>query len=118
MRHGPGGPTAPSADGLGGPRLERRPASPLAADAFRRRRESVGGSQPGRAYTSLAAPGRGRQDVSLRLCRAVVRVDAMLAQKLTEPLDLIAQGWEGGPLPLAGGPVVLQLPFPVAQCRC
>lgn len=40
---------------------------------------------------------QGRQDVSLRLCRAVLRVDVVLAQKITEPLDLIAQGWEGGP---------------------
>ena len=32
----------------------------------------------------------------------------VLAQKITEPLDLIAHGWEGGPLPLASGLVVQQ----------
>ena len=41
LRHGPGGPTAPSADRIGGPRLERRPAPRLAADALRRRGEPV-----------------------------------------------------------------------------
>src|ERR1700759_2099746 len=36
---------------------------------------------------------------------------------MAQGLDFIAQGWEGGPLPLTSGPVVQQLPFPVAQCR-
>jgi hypothetical protein len=31
------------------------------------------------------------------------RVDAVLAEKFTEPLDLITQGWKDCPLPLAGG---------------
>jgi hypothetical protein len=57
---------------------------------------------------------QGRQDVSLRLCRAVLRVDVVLAQKITEPLDLIAQGWEGGPLPLASG-LVVQQPFSLSR---
>ncbi len=36
-----------------------------------------------------------------RLCGPVLRVDAVLAEKVTEPLDLIAQGWKVCPLPLA-----------------
>jgi len=90
-----------------------RPLQQMLFDAA----ESLSAAPLPPAPDSQPRRGRGRQDVSLRLCRAVVRVEAMLAQEFTEPLDLIAQGGKGGPLPLAGGPVVLQLPFPVAQCR-
>ena len=35
----------------------------------------------------------------MSLCRAVLRVDAVSMEKITESLDLIAQGREGCPLP-------------------
>jgi hypothetical protein len=46
-----------------------------------------------------------------------LRVDAVSAEKITESLDLIAQGREGCPLLLAGGFVTDQLLFPVAKHR-
>jgi hypothetical protein len=60
---------------------------------------------------------RGRQDAGLRLCRAVLRVDAVSAEKITESLDLIAQGREGCPLLQASGFVTEQLLFLVAKHR-
>ena len=66
------------------------------------------GSLPG-------APGRPAGEV--RLCGAVLRVDAMTAEKITEPFDLIAQGREGGPLLQASGLAVDQSLFPVAEHR-
>ena len=53
------------------------------------------------------------------LCRAVVRFDAMLAEKTVKVLDLVGQGWQvpdrGCPLLLTGGLLAEQLLFPVAQ---
>lgn len=43
------------------------------------------------------------RNAGLRLCRAVLRVDTVPAQKITQPLDFIAQGWKGCPLLQAGG---------------
>jgi len=51
------------------------------------------------------------RSVGLRLCRAVLRVDAVPTEKIAEPLDLFAQGRQGCPLLLAGGLVAEQLPF-------
>ena len=60
---------------------------------------------------------RDRQDVGLRLCHAVLRVDAVSTEKITESLDLIAQGREGCPLLQVSGFVADQLLFPVAKHR-
>jgi hypothetical protein len=49
----------------------------------------------------VGKPGGTR---TARLSGLVLRVDAMLAEKVTEPLNLIAQGWKNCPLLLAGGP--------------
>ena len=46
QRHGPGQPPKSSADRLGGPGLERRPAPPAAADALRDRGQPHGPSAP------------------------------------------------------------------------
>jgi len=56
-----------------------------------------------------------RQDLGLRLCHTVLRVDAVPAEQITESLDLIAQGREGCPLLLASGFVTEQLLFPVPE---
>jgi hypothetical protein len=70
-------------------------------------------------------------NVGVRLCRAVLRVDtvsaeiitepldlllradAVSAEKITAPLDLHVQGRQGCPPLLAGGLVAEQLLFPV-----
>src|SRR5215469_10462593 len=49
------------------------------------------------------------------LRHTVLRVDAVPTKKITEPLDLITQGWEGCPLLQASGLVAEQMLFPVAQ---
>jgi GNAT superfamily N-acetyltransferase len=53
----------------------------------------------------------------VRLCGAVLRIDAMAAEKITESFDLITQGREGGPLLQASGLVVDQPLFPDAEHR-
>src|ERR1700685_854192 len=55
------------------------------------------------------------------LCGAILRFDAVLAEEITKALDLVAQGWKvqarRRPFLLAGGLLVQQSPFPVAQRR-
>src|SRR5580692_12410708 len=72
------------------------------------------------SVTVTRAVSQGRQDDlagEVRLCHAVLRVDAMAAEKITEPFDLIAQGREGGPLVQASGLAVDQALFPIAEHR-
>jgi hypothetical protein len=55
------------------------------------------------------------------LCGAILRFDAVLAEEITKALDLVAQGRKAQarrrPFLLAGGLLVQQSPFPVAQRR-
>src|SRR5215470_3683290 len=79
--------------------------------AFRPRRARPGRLVPGQIDTLT------RHGCGVRRCRVILRIDAVPAEKIAEPLDLIAQRRKGCPFPLAGGFVVEQLPFPVAQHR-
>jgi len=73
--------------------------------------------------TAHVSPGRrvrpGQPDD--RLCGAILRFYAVLAEEITKALDLVAQGRKAQasrrPFLLAGGLLVQQSPFPVAQRR-